>query len=139
MMDHEKDAFRKCHHVRMVEKCCGTCRHFCEDYEETWCSNPVQAEFDSEEQQSQQKGNPPRLYDSCFDSTMVTACHVCDLWTARPTARELLEELRSYASKLNKGKVPPLTAEQIFDIARELEFALDREQAAKPEKEGGKA
>lgn len=139
MMDYEKDAFRKANHLGRVEKCCGTCRHFCEEYEESWCSNPAQAEFDSEEQQSQQKGNPPRQYDSPFDATLVTAGNVCDLWTAEPTARELLVELRSYASKLNKGQVPPMTAEQVFDIAMKLEFALDREQAAKPEKEGGEA
>lgn len=73
-MDHK--AFEAAYHVMRCEKCCGNCRHFRREYEDSACEHPkckdypaYPGEFDDTE---------PGLYsggDYCVDEGFV-----CDLW-----------------------------------------------------------
>jgi hypothetical protein len=136
MMDYEKDAFRKAHHLGRVEKCCGTCRHFSEDYEEAWCTNPAQDEFDSEEQQRRKDGGAPRGPGD-YNFIMVDAGNLCDLWTAKPTADELLEEMRKRASAMARGVCEPVGGDELLDFVSDLRNALKQELEIRLGKEGG--
>lgn len=137
MMDYEKDAFRKAHHLGRVEKCCGTCRHFSEDYEEAWCTNPAQDEFDSEEQQRRKDGGAPRG-PSDYNFIQVDAGNLCDLWTAKPTADELLQEMRARAVDMMKGYGEPISGGELLDFVRGMQDVLEQEREIRLGRKGDK-
>ena len=73
-------AFRKAFNVRAVERCCGTCRHFDRNFEDSGCANPKQAEFDPEEQKARKTPDyVPEPYGA-YRGICVNEGDVCDLW-----------------------------------------------------------
>lgn len=79
MSNVDEERFRAFANVRQVERCCGTCRHFERDWEESGCKHPKQRDFDSQ----------PSEYDfyGAYGGTEVDEGCVCDLWE-RKEARD---------------------------------------------------
>lgn len=79
-LDEEK-SFAAAFHVRSVERCCGTCKHFVRSYEDAGCANQKQAEFDSYEQLMRKEDpyHEPETYGA-YGGIPVDEGHVCDLW-----------------------------------------------------------
>ncbi len=66
----DEELFNGTYHVRQVEKCCGTCKHFERCYEDCWCAHPKRIEMD---------GGCTYLVDEGF---------ICDLWEASKTKEQ---------------------------------------------------
>ena len=71
-MIQDEEKYRETFHVRRVERCCGTCRHFERDYEDSGCAHPKQREFDP-------YGYEYKHYGAFSGITVDEGC-ICDLW-----------------------------------------------------------
>lgn len=80
----EEKSFFAAFHVRRVDKCCGNCRHFDRQYEDSGCGNPKQVEFDSLEQKAiKTPDHIPETYGA-YGGILVDEGYVCDLWEGKP-------------------------------------------------------
>lgn len=80
----EEEKFKKSVNWRQVEKCCGTCKWFDRDYEESGCMHQKQAEFD-EFEQNMRKNDPaydPECYGA-YGGIDTDEGKVCDLWEGK--------------------------------------------------------
>ena len=69
------------HHVRQCEKCCGNCRWFDRQYEDSGCLQPAQREFDLYEiSHAEDPWYLPESYGAYEPGIMVNEGFVCDLW-----------------------------------------------------------
>jgi hypothetical protein len=74
MVPEDKTKFMAAFHVRRCEKCCGNCRYFERDYEESGCANPRQREFDTYTPQGEEGSY------GAYGGIFVDDGNVCDLW-----------------------------------------------------------
>ena len=80
MIFEDQEAFKKTFNVRRVPKCCGTCRHFDRDYEESGCGHPRQAEFDSfAKAMKAEDPDYPETYGA-YGGIYIDEGFVCELW-----------------------------------------------------------
>ena len=80
MMHDDEESFRKAFNVRRIERCCGTCKHFDRQYEDSGCGHPRQLEFDSFAK-SMSKDDPEYTETyGAYGGIFVDEGDVCDLW-----------------------------------------------------------
>ncbi len=70
-----EEKYRETFHVRQCDRCCGTCRHFERDYEESGCRHQKQREFDPEADEYEQYG--------AYGGLSVNEGCICDLWEGK--------------------------------------------------------
>lgn len=74
-------AYKAAVNFRRAERCCGNCRYFERDYECTGCTNPKQAEFDTDEQKAKSiPDHIPEEYGVYGGGIEPDEGMVCDLW-----------------------------------------------------------
>lgn len=76
----EKMKFRQAYNVRRCEKCCGNCKYFDRDYEDSGCAHPKQSEFDSFAKMVQESDPEYREPYGIAGGIRVDEGNVCDLW-----------------------------------------------------------
>ena len=77
----DRQAYADAVNLRQVERCCSTCRYFERDYECTGCTNPKQAEFDTDEQRAKTIPNHiPEKYGVYSGGIEPDEGMICDLW-----------------------------------------------------------
>lgn len=80
----EEKSFFAAFHVRRVDKCCGNCRHFDRQYEDSGCGNPKQVEFDSYSSEARKYDEDYQPHYGVYGGVCVDEGYVCDLWEGKP-------------------------------------------------------
>lgn len=73
-------SFREAFNVRRCEKCCGNCKHFEREWEDSGCNHPKLEDFDSDLKEIR-KINPEftETYGA-YSGASVDEGNICDLW-----------------------------------------------------------
>ena len=74
----DEERFKAFANVRQVELCCGTCRHFERNWEQSGCAHPKQRDFDSFAGEYENYG--------AYGGTEIDEGFVCDLWEKKEDA-----------------------------------------------------
>lgn len=83
MVHSDEEEFRRAFNVRRVERCCGTCRHFDRQYEDSGCAHPRQAEFDGFARLMRESDPDYEEHYGAYGGVSVNEGFVCDLWEGR--------------------------------------------------------
>lgn len=78
-MSRDDENFITAFHVRRCDTCCGNCRHFDRQYEDSGCAHPRQREFDKT------PSSETPIYDA-YRGILVDEGYVCDLWEKKGEA-----------------------------------------------------
>ena len=71
-----RDQFAADVHIRRCDRCCGNCKHFSREWEDSACTHPKQAEYPSWPEEFEDES--PHF--SAYTGTLVDEGMVCDLW-----------------------------------------------------------